>query len=89
MRIWKWELKITDLQTVDMPRDAKIMSVQMQSGKLCLWAMCWPINPTRPRNIAIYGTGNPVPNDPGEYIGTAQQHDGALVWHVFDLGDNT
>ena len=31
------------------------------------------------------GTGNPMPDEPGEYIATFQMHGGALVFHAFEL----
>jgi len=34
----------------------------------------------------IYGTDNPIPDEPGSFIGTFQMPGGALVFHVFDLG---
>ena len=85
MRIWKWEIEVTDRQTVPMPARAKLLDVQMQNGVCCIWALCEPKAPNEPRHLAIYGTGNPVPDEPGEYVATFQMADGALVFHVFEL----
>ncbi len=85
MRIWKWTLKMVDNQVVNMPIGAKVLTVQMQNGEPQVWALCDEANPTEPRQIAIYGTGNPLPLEPGEYIATFQMHDGALVWHAFEI----
>lgn len=49
MTIWKFPLKITDYQLVVMPECAQILSVQMQYGTLCLWALVnqdWPLKGT-------------------------------------------
>lgn len=35
------------------------------------------------RAVRIFGTGQPVPDHAGPYLGTALAADGALVWHVF------
>lgn len=35
------------------------------------------------RLLRIYGTGNPVDDNPGEYLGTFTSHMGRLRWHVF------
>jgi hypothetical protein len=85
MRIWKFPLAVTDRQTVLLPTGSKLLDVQMQGGACCLWALCDEDAPKHLRTIAIYGTGNPVPDEPGEYIATFQMHGGALVFHAFEL----
>jgi len=77
--IYKYPLEITDRQSVWMPARAKLLTVQMQHGVLCLWAEVDTMNPDEEIAIAVYGTGNPCAG--GQYIGTAQ--DGPLVWHVY------
>ena len=62
MRIWKWKLEATDVQTIEVPAGAKLLDVQMQSGLPNLWALCDENAPSTPRRIAIYGTGNPMQN---------------------------
>lgn len=37
-RIFKYQLEITDRQTILLPHDAEILSVQVQNQKPCLWA---------------------------------------------------
>lgn len=84
MRVWKFSLLVVDRQTIWMPTDAQILTVQTQRDELQLWALCDEREPgTEAHEIVICGTGNPVPAAPGEYLGTFQT-DGALVWHVFD-----
>ena len=83
--IWKWPLEITDEQRLMVPAYTEPLCVQVQNGQLCLWAMIREDRTPRvPMLIRIYGTGRPMPDDPGIYIGTAQTNGGALVWHVFD-----
>lgn len=85
MRIWKWTLAVKDEQTIDMPMDAKILSVQMQGESPQVWALVNEHQPRKQgRRIAIYGTGNPIPDVPGEYISTFQMHGGQLVFHAFE-----
>lgn len=86
MRIWKWEIEVTDEQTLMMPSGAKLLDVQMQAGKCCVWALCDQNAEKKPRHLAIYGTGNFMPDDPGEYIATFQMHGGSLVFHAFEIG---
>lgn len=90
MRIWKWALPVTDRQTVMIPGGAKLLDVQVQKGPMQerfaqLWALCDENAPPEPRHIAIYGTGNPMPDEPGDYIATFQMHGGALVFHAFEV----
>ena len=89
MRIWKWPLVLTDRQTLMLPAASKILTVQMQYVSPQLWALCdarlAEFYGKTPRHIAIYGTGNPMPDDPGEYIATFQMEGGALVWHAFEI----
>ncbi len=86
MRIWKWTLQVTDLQQVQMPRGAQVLSVQTQGGAPQLWALVDEKAPAEPRTFATYATGNPMPEvaDYGRFVGTYQMHGGALVFHVFE-----
>lgn len=83
MVIWKWEISIG--YTVMMPADAQILTVQMQGQSACIWALCDRNAELKERHLAIYATGQELPEEPGEYIGTFQAHGGALVFHVFEI----
>ncbi|MBQ8969210.1 MAG: hypothetical protein IJ064_05720 [Bacteroidaceae bacterium] len=70
-----------------MPKGAKILTVQIQSGQPCIWAA---VNPSsfenETRRFRIAGTGHPVEDAIIEnYIGTFQMCDGKLVFHVFEI----
>lgn len=85
MTIWKYEIGVTDEQTVMVPEGAEILCVQMQGTTPCLWALVNPKLKPAPRTIEIHGTGNPqAPETAAHYIGTFQQFGGRLVWHVFE-----
>lgn len=85
LTIHKYELE-PGANVVLMPRDAQVLTVQVQRRVPCMWAKVDPTQPTEPRTFAIYGTGHDVPADPRlRYVGTFQQAEGALVWHVFEL----
>ncbi len=86
--IHKFPLEIKDLQAVEMPIGAKILSVQFQGIVLTMWAEVDSSMPYVRRGIAIYGTGHPMPPTNCEvFVATAQQYGGGLVWHVYDLGE--
>ncbi len=86
MRIWKWVLKVADVQVIDMPKGAQVLAVQTQGVAPCVWALVDEKAPPEPRVFDTYGTGNPMPDyKPTEiYRGSYQLHGGALVFHVFE-----
>ena len=84
--IWKYELEITDNQNILMPIGAEILTVQMQDGTPCLWALVNPKAEMESIVIEIYGTGTDL-YDMGtarKYISTFQAENGGLVFHVFE-----
>ncbi len=82
--IYKYPIPVDDTLVVGMPDGAQILTVQVQDGQPCLWALVDPTAALRMRHIDIYGTGHPMAEHPGRYIGTFQLHDGRLIFHVFD-----
>ena len=81
--IWKYIIRPVD--HISMPEDAEILCVQMQGDKPCIWVLLDPTKEKRTRLIRSYGTGHPIPEDPGRYIGTFQMKDG-LIFHTFEGG---
>lgn len=100
-RIHKDMLVVTDRQIVTAPIGAKFLTVQVQPNLNRHWVT---VNHTNVSlwfqvdidletkvdyDIRMYGTGNPMPDDPGEYIGTFQLGEGELVFHVYNKGPVT
>ena len=85
-RIFKYALETTDSQIVNMPKGAKILCIQVQYEKPCIWALVDPEKESEPRIFEIFGTGNPVPDRDRRYIGTYQLMGGQLVFHCFEAG---
>lgn len=85
--IWKFEIEAGGYQKnfVPMPMASKILSTQMQDGKLMVWALVVPSMRQVNRVLTVRGTGFPISGSLGTYVGTAQ--DGEYVWHVFDEGE--
>ena len=74
-----------------MPAGAQVLSVgpprngtQELAAELDLWAVVDPSAATSPRHFRVVGTGHPMPDDCGRFVGTTVTHGGALVWHVFE-----
>ena len=85
--IWKYEIKITDDQSIKMPKGAEILTVQTQDGNPCIWALVDPEADLEYRMIEVFGTGHPIHYDMGidrKYIGTIQIVEAGLVFHVFE-----
>jgi len=96
MKILKYELKITDRQTIKVNGSkAHILSVAEQDGKLMMWAMVSAesgFSQDPYLDVFIIGTGNELPNNlvPHDgpfsnnvpFVGTVVMSNG-LVWHVF------
>lgn len=80
--IYKYPLELQIRNEVMMPRLARPRCVQMQRGRICLWVECYPENELTVRTFHIIGTGNTIPPEAEEYIGTVQ--DGEVVWHVYE-----
>jgi hypothetical protein len=82
--IWKFALKVTDTQVIEIPGSGKLLAVQFQQDELCLWAEVTPGDEYRSVTIRIFGTGHSFDVEQAErYIGTVQEMGGALVWHVY------
>lgn len=80
--IYKYALRPGD-QAIEMPVGAKILDIQNQTGILTLWALVDDGDSVEHefRAFSVYGTGHSIPDNPGEYISTAQH--GTFVWHIF------
>lgn len=85
-RVLKYSL--TPDCVVEMPRGAKILSVQVQRDTPCIWALCQDDNQLDGRRFMIYGTGHAMPEDLDlRYLGTFQLQAGNFVFHVFEDAD--
>lgn len=88
LSVWKFDLPDDAESTVYMPRDAKVLSVQVQDGKPRVWALVDPKAEKVRRRFWVMGTGWKANADGlGAYVDTIQLSGGALVFHVFDGGE--
>lgn len=87
--IWKYPLLAADIQTVSMPEDAQILSVQCQRGQPCLWALVDASTPPKDRVLHTLGTGHNIGADAESlrFIDTFQMAEGDLVFHIFEVED--
>ena len=85
MKIYKYEIEVTDQQTLQLPQQAEILSIQVQDNNIMLWALV--IDYTKLvdyRFIECYGTGHEIVDDANElvFLATIQYRGG--VWHFFE-----
>jgi len=84
--IWKYPLETNDTLDILMPKNSKILTVQMQNGIPCLWVLVDDSKENERRTFALHGTGHEVNHtDIKKYIGTFQMMKGTLVVHVFEI----
>lgn len=81
-KIYKYKIPIEDEIIIDLPKGAKILTVQVQNEQPCIWAIVDPLQPFEKRNLYLYGTGMTVTHCES-YIGTFQIYE--LVFHLFEF----
>jgi hypothetical protein len=88
LTIFKYPIPVEDHFTLELPKDAKILTVQTQRGTPQLWAMVDSETEKEVRYFRLSGTGHPLGEDYLRiinYIGTFQIENGALVFHLFEI----
>lgn len=83
MQIWKYGLVVTDEQFVSIPKVIQFLDIQSQYGLPQIWALVDDATAPELYKVQIVGTGNPVPEALGQYLGTFQMYNGNLVFHAF------
>lgn len=83
-KIYKYQIHDLAMREIELPKGAEILTIQMQDGMPCLWALVDQNQPAEKRPILIIGTGHAILIDIVRYISTFQMLDGRLVWHAFE-----
>ena len=85
--VWKYDIKPDDYHRIEMPAGATLLDFKEQRGVCCLWALVDPEAPAEPRRFRMAGTGHYIADEPTTmaYVGTAMMHNGALVFHLFEV----
>lgn len=87
--IYKYQLKVENRQVIEMPAEATPLTIQIQEGNPCLWALVDPsVAIKQERTFLTFGTGHPIASSASlVYIATYQHYqqlNGRLVCHVFE-----
>ncbi len=84
-KIYKNVLEPIDKQTFHLQKGAKIITAREQFNNICIWfEFDTDIVEVEERTIFVVGTGNTMPQEAVNYLGTAQIHGGNLVFHVYE-----
>ena len=97
LKIWKFPIPVQDEIQIEMPKGAKVLTVQIQVmdpaalkvgetiEQVCLWALVNPEAEKEIRQFRMVGTGHSIMHaEKLTYIGTFQMQGGALVFHLFE-----
>lgn len=81
--IWKYPLSFAESQTILLPLEHDLLTVQLQNNTLCLWAIVNTNAPITEHHILVLTTGEKIPDylDGRIWLNTVQV-DGN-VFHVF------
>lgn len=85
--IWKYPLELEGEQSITIPRNSKILSVQTQNDKICMWIECPTIsiknNLNNNKIIYIVGTGTLFNiKENVHYVSSVQMK--GYVWHIYE-----
>jgi hypothetical protein len=87
--IHKFPVPLTDaIIAIVMPKGAKILTLQVQMGKSCIWAEVDTKAEPENRRFRWTGTGHEIPKGSAilpDYVGTVQTDGGAYVFHLYEL----
>jgi hypothetical protein len=85
MHIFKYEIPIEDDCELMLPKNAKILSFQIQNDKPVIWAIVDVHRELETRKFMLRGTGHTVDETKiKSYLGTIQLLQGSLVFHLFE-----
>ena len=86
-KIFKYQIPVKDIQTVEMPKGAAVLCVQEQGGVGCIWDEVDPQAEKICRCFVTYETGHPMDDEPAWcYVGTYQLRGGTPAFHVYTDG---
>lgn len=87
-RIFKYELEVTDTQTVTMPMNAIVLSVVNQNESMMMYALVDDdVVETEGIEFIVHGTFHPSDDViDTRFVSTVLFRNGSLVFHVFTNG---
>ena len=85
-KVFKYDIPVDDRPSVSLPKGAQILSVGAQGLGIKLWALVDPSETNAEvHQLRVVGTGHTIVDGDLVFLGTVMFHDGALVFHVFEV----
>ncbi len=87
------------VQRFEWPAGSEVLHAGVKGGQVCIWFICNPAEPRRPRTFLLLPTGGPYDEGNGDdkgwsgtlgannHVGTFTSEDGLIVGHLFAVGD--
>ncbi|MDI6603274.1 MAG: hypothetical protein QME57_04180 [Patescibacteria group bacterium] len=90
LTIHNYSIPVQDYFSLNLPKGAKILTVQTEKGEPKIWALVNPAYPTETRNFRLAVTGHPIKESEEDlkYIGTFQLCEAGLIGHLFEIREN-
>jgi hypothetical protein len=91
-QVFKYPINIADgHQTINLPRDFRIVMIAPQGNHLFLWAEIPQVEPgvfeeLVPVRFAVFGTGHEIEDGSLEHVGSVVMS--PFVWHVYMARDD-
>ena len=84
-KIFKYPLKLTGYQTVEIKSPAILLSVAGIDGEIVMYVLVDDLEYGIPVDVRIIGTGHAIKDDIDNYkfLGTVNLMNGREMWHVF------
>lgn len=82
--IWKYTLTLAGIQSIDMPKGARIVHVESQFEQPCVWAIVDPNAEKEAREFGILTTGLSFNEAECSYLGSFLLRNGAFVGHLVE-----
>ena len=85
-KVFRYEFKVQDNFSIQMPVGAEILHVNTQKNQPCLWALVDPKARAETRWFRVLGTGHAISEEYvslGDYVGTFFLYDKSFVGHLF------
>jgi len=90
--VWKYPFEVEGYFERDLPVGARIVSVAVQMGQPCFWALVNPRAAERRRRFYLLGTGHEIQDDDADLLvhhGTFMLDGGRFVGHLFEIGTSS
>jgi hypothetical protein len=87
--VYKYGIPLEDYFDLELPKNAQILTVQVQYEEPYIWALVNNELSTEKRKFRLAGTGHPIRDKELKYIGSFQLENGRFVGHLFEVVQNT